>query len=145
MMNSMLTKLNQRDICLVKKMTVADERQHPMQLFCMGVLLWWLSHSLKWEKESLTGPGEGNGNPLLGFSSGTVVKNLPAMQETLETQIRSLGLVFSRKISWRRKWQPTTVFLPGKSHWHRSLVGCSPWDCTGSDTTEVTEHSTIRN
>ena len=30
-------------------------------------------------------------------------------------------------ISWRRKWQPTPVFLPGKSHGWRSLVGCSPW------------------
>ena len=33
-----------------------------------------------------------------------------------------------RKILWRRKWQPTPVFLPGKSHEQRSLVGHSPWD-----------------
>ena len=32
-----------------------------------------------------------------------------------------------RKISWRRKWQPTSVFLPGKSHIQRSLVGYSQW------------------
>ena len=31
-----------------------------------------------------------------------------------------------RKISWRRKWQPTPVLLPGKSHGQRSLVGYSP-------------------
>ena len=31
------------------------------------------------------------------------------------------------KIHWRRKWPPTPVFLPGKSHGERSLVGCSPW------------------
>ena len=37
---------------------------------------------------------------------------------------------------WRRKWQPTPVFLPGESHGRRSLVGCSPWGCTESDTTE---------
>ena len=30
------------------------------------------------------------------------------------------------KISWRRQWQPTLVFLPGKSHGRRSLVGYSP-------------------
>ena len=30
------------------------------------------------------------------------------------------------KISWKRKWQPTPVFLPGKSHGQRSLVGYSP-------------------
>ena len=32
-----------------------------------------------------------------------------------------------RKIPWRRKWQPTPVFLPGKSHGQRSLVGYSSW------------------
>jgi len=31
-----------------------------------------------------------------------------------------------RKIPWRRKWQPTPVFFPGKSHGQRSLMGCSP-------------------
>ena len=37
---------------------------------------------------------------------------------------------------WRRQWQPTPVLLPGKSHGWRSLVGCSPWGCCKSDTTE---------
>ena len=32
-----------------------------------------------------------------------------------------------RKILWRRKWQPTPVFLPGESHGQRSLAGYSPW------------------
>ena len=41
-----------------------------------------------------------------------------------------------RKIPWRRKWQSTPVFLPGKSHGQRSLVGYSPWVCKESDTTE---------
>ena len=36
----------------------------------------------------------------------------------------------------RRKWQPTPVFLPGKSHGRRSLVGCSLWGREESDTTE---------
>ena len=36
----------------------------------------------------------------------------------------------------RRKWQPTTVFLPGESRGWRSLVGCSPWGCWESDTTD---------
>ena len=34
-----------------------------------------------------------------------------------------------RKIPWRRKWQLTPVFLPGKSHGHRGMVGYSPWSC----------------
>ena len=40
------------------------------------------------------------------------------------------------KLPWRRKWQPTPVFLPGKSHGQRSLVGYSPWDHIKADTTE---------
>ena len=40
--------------------------------------------------------------------------------------------------SWsrRRRWHPTPVLLPGKSHGQRGLVGCSPWGCEESDTTE---------
>ena len=58
-----------------------------------------------------------------------LVKNLPAMQETL---VRSqVG-----KIPWRRKLQPTPVIWPGKSHGQRSLVGYSPWGCKESNTTE---------
>ena len=34
-----------------------------------------------------------------------------------------------RQILWRRKGQPTPVFLPGKFHGQRSLVGYSPWGC----------------
>ena len=49
-----------------------------------------------------------------------------------ETQVRSLV----GKIIWRRKWQPTPVLLPGKSHGQRSMVGHSPWGCKESDTTE---------
>ena len=57
------------------------------------------------------------------------LKRLPAMRDT---RVRSLG----QKISWRRKWQPTPVFLPGESHGWRSLVAYSPWGCKESDMTE---------
>ena len=40
------------------------------------------------------------------------------------------------KIPWRRKWHPTPVLLPRKSHGLKSLVGCSPWGGEESDTTE---------
>ena len=58
-----------------------------------------------------------------------MVKNLPAMQET---QVQSLV----GKIPWRREWQPTPVFLSGKSHEQRSLVDYSPWDHKEPDMTE---------
>ena len=52
-----------------------------------------------------------------GFpSGGLVVENLPVIQEKQETQ----------KIPWRRKWQTTPVFLPGKYYRQRSLTGYSP-------------------
>ena len=40
------------------------------------------------------------------------------------------------KTPWMRKWQPTPVLLPEKSHRRRSLVGSSPWGCKESDMTE---------
>ena len=51
----------------------------------------------------------------------SAIKNLPAMQETQEMRFGPQV----EKIPWRRKWQPTPVFLPGKSHGQRSLEGYS--------------------
>ena len=39
---------------------------------------------------------------------------------------------------WRRKWQPTPVFLPGESQGQGNLVGCRLWGHTESDMTEAT-------
>ena len=64
------------------------------------------------------------------------VKNPPAMQETQFD-------AWVRKILWRRAWQPTPVFLPGKLHEQRSLTGYSPWAHKELDTTEVTEHTPL--
>ena len=44
---------------------------------------------------------------------------------------------------WRRKWQPTPVFLPGESQGQGSLVGCRLWGRTESDTTEATSSSSM--
>ena len=43
---------------------------------------------------------------------------------------------FSLFMNWRRKWQPTPVFLPGESHGQWSLLAYSPWGHKESDTTE---------
>ena len=55
------------------------------------------------------------------FPGGSVLKNPPA----------DAGLCgfdpWVREILWRRKWQPSPVFLSGKSHGQRSLAGYSPW------------------
>ena len=55
-----------------------------------------------------------------GFPGGSVVMNLP------DNAKRHRFDPWVGKTSWRRKWQPTPVFLPGESHGQRSLVGYSP-------------------
>ena len=74
---------------------------------------------------------------IMGFPGDSVEKNLPA-------NVRRCGLSpWVRKIPWRRKWQPTPVLLPGKSHGWRSLVGCSPRGHKESDTTERLHFHTL--
>ena len=46
---------------------------------------------------------------------------------------------------WRRKWQPTPVFLPGESQGRGSLVGCRLWRHTESDTTEAMQQQQQHN
>ena len=50
-------------------------------------------------------------------------------------------LLHIMKYNWRKKWQPTPVFLPGESHGQRSLAGYSPWGRKESDTTERLTHT----
>ena len=59
----------------------------------------------------------------MGFPGGSVVKNVPTSR-----RCKRCGFdPWVGKILWRRKWQPTPVFLPGESHGQRSLTGYSPW------------------
>ena len=54
------------------------------------------------------------------------------MQETQEMQVQSLG----QEDPWRKKWQPTPVFLSEKFHGQSGLAGYSPWGCRESDMTK---------
>ena len=78
--------------------------------------------------------------------SSTLAWKLPWAEEP--GGLQSMGLLrvghdWSTSLSlftfmhWRRKWQPTPVFLPGESQGQGSLVGCLLWGRTESDTTEV--------
>ena len=78
--------------------------------------------------------------------SSTLVWKIPWTEEPGRLQsMRSLRVRHNWATSpllftfmcWRRKWQPTPVFLPGESQGQGSLVGCRLWGCTESDTTEV--------
>ena len=72
---------------------------------------------------------------------------IPWMEEP--GRLQSMGLLGVRHnwatslslftfMHWRRKWQPTPVFLPGESQGQGSLVGCRLWGRTESDTTQAT-------
>ena len=80
--------------------------------------------------------------------SSTLAWKIPWMEELGGPQ--SMGSLRVRQDSatslllftfmhWRRKWQPTPVFLPGESQGRGSLVGCRLWGRTELDTTEVTQ------
>ena len=69
-----------------------------------------------------------------GFVGGSLVKKKKKKKKPV-CQCRRHGFdPWSRKIPWRRKWQPTLVFLPGKSRGQRSLVGYSEWGHKELDT-----------
>ena len=77
-------------------------------------------------------PGEGKGYPLQYSSMGSRQTGksdwikVPPLSPHLITSLCSHTRI--RKLPWRRKWQPTPAFPPGKSHGQRSLEGYSPWD-----------------
>ena len=84
--------------------------------------------------------GESNGtplqscleNPMGGGAWWAAVHGVPKSR----TRLSNFTFTF---MHWRRKWQPTPVFLPGESQGRGSLVGCRLWGHTELDTTEVTQ------
>ena len=52
--------------------------------------------------------------------------------------VNFISTTIATHCTWRRKWQPTPVFLPGESQGWQSLVGCRLWGRTASDMTEAT-------
>ena len=72
--------------------------------------------------------------------SSTPAWQIPQTEEP--GRLQSMGLLGVRHdftfTYWRRKWQPTPVFLPGESQGRGSLVGCRLWGRAESDMTEVT-------
>ena len=72
---------------------------------------------------------------ILDFPGSTVVKNLPASAGRCK---RHGFNPWVGKIFWRKKWQPTLVFLPGKFYGQRNLVGYSLWGHRELDTSEHT-------
>ena len=71
--------------------------------------------------------------PWMGVPDGLQSMGLLGVGHDLAT-----SLYFFTFMHWRRKWQPTPVFLPGESKGWGSLVGCHLWGRTESGTTEAT-------
>ena len=71
---------------------------------------------------------------------GLVVKNPPA---NTGRPRRPRFHPWVGKISWRRAWQPTPVFLLENPHRQTSLVGYSPWGPKESDRADATEHACV--
>ena len=64
-------------------------------------------------------------------------------ESSLSTKLGSLCYTAaSHQLSWRRKWQPTPVFMPGKAYRHRT-VGYSPWGCKQSGMTQWVKENNI--
>ena len=86
--------------------------------------------------------GEGNGTPLQYSCLENPIDGgawWAAVYGVAKSRTRlSDFTLLSTFMRWRRKWQPTPVFLPGECQGWGSLVGCRLWGCTESDTTEVT-------
>ena len=87
--------------------------------------------------------GEGNGTPLQYSCLGNPMDRgawQAAVHGVTKSRTRLSDFTFTFPfMHWRRKWQPTPVFLPGESQGRGSLVGCHLWGRTESDTTEATQ------
>ena len=73
--------------------------------------------------------------PSLVLDTGISNQGFPGGSDGKESVCNAgdLGSVPGPGRAWRMEWQPTPVFLSGKSHGHRSLAGYSPWGCKESD------------
>ena len=91
------------------------------------------SSVLRWEGNGTPLQCSCLGNPMNGGAWWPAVHGVSRVRHNWATSL-SLFTV----MHWRRKWQPTPVFLPGESQGRGSLVGCRLWGCTESDTTDAT-------
>ena len=106
-------------------------------------------HELQWVSEMswIIGYPAGTGEKAMAPHSSTLAWKILWMEEP--GRLQSMGSLRVRHnwatslslftfIHWRRKWQPTPVFLPGESRGWWSLVGCHLWCHTESEMTEAT-------
>ena len=85
--------------------------------------------------------GSGDGGLIPGLRRSLGQRSLKACSPWGRVRVRhdwATSLSVFTFMHWKRKWQPTPVFLPGESQGRQSLVSCCLWGRTESDTTETT-------
>ena len=113
-----------------------------------GIFCWWHSLSLTLYLFYLVYFSLTSMEKAMAPHSSTLAWKIPWMEEP--GRLQSMGLLrvghdwatslsLFTSMHWRRKWQPTPVFLPGDSQGRGSLVGCRLCGHTESDTTEATQ------
>ena len=103
----------------------------PKLILSLGVYPWWRR---QWHPTPVLLPGKSHGRrSLVGCGPSGREKS-----DTTEQLHFHFSLSLFTFMHWRRKWQPTPVFLPGESQGQGSLVGCRLGGRTESDTTDVT-------
>ena len=112
-----------------------------LPLFPVSDHRWSISYNLHWDPLCI------NAGKVMAPHSSTLAWRIPWTEEPggLQTMgsLRvghdwATSLSLFKFMHWRRKWQPTPVFLPGESQGPESLVGGCLWGHTESDTTEAT-------
>ena len=124
-----------------------NSKKHHIDKWCLRLVLLSVTSSHYHEFEEVSIP---HSEKAMAFHSSTLAWRSPWTEEP--GRLQSMGSWRVRHttewlhfhfslftfIHWRRKWQPTPVFLHGESQRRRSLVGCRLWGRTESDTTEAT-------
>ena len=127
-------------------------RSFPLVFICLRIpRKLWIWHRCSTIRMNYTltvkGGSRLNMEKAMASHSSTLAWRIPWMGEP--GGLQSMGLLRVRHdwvtslslftfLHWRRKWQPTPVFLPGESQGRGSLVGCRLWGRTESDMTEAT-------
>ena len=120
----------------------ATQKQDSHLFLNLRFVIFSRSHEALWESNKTCGPfsqGKAHSSKYLGGPvPDEVFPGSPSGEEST-CNVGDLGSIpgFGR-MPWRRKWQPTPVFLPRESHGQRSLVDYSPWGHKELDTTEAT-------
>ena len=121
--------------------SVAIQTSHPLSP-CFLLFLPSIFPSIRSFWVSRLFAREGNGTPLQYFClENPMDGGACRLQSMGSLRVRhdwATSLSLFTFLHWRRKWQPTPVFLPGESQGRGSLVGCRLWGRTESDTTEAT-------